>query len=105
MSVYEALKSRIGSVEAKIIRQVALKAITLGWSVSVNDGEETVVIPTLQLDTVLGEVGHTEETYFHFFLPDRTRLGFVWFVHGNGEDVVTDHSDNEAINQLMEGVY
>ena len=111
MTKYQELIARIGKTEARIIKMVAEKAIGFGWSVSVGDGEEWPLKKSKDLDSIFAEVGHTDETHFQFFREDAVvgsgyeKVGWVWFVHGNDEDVVTDYTDNERINELMVGVY
>lgn len=112
MTKYQELITRIGPQEASLIKRVAERALGFGWYVTVNDGEENVVVRSNVLDDVFAAVGHTDETYFrlwhdgsHIEGEGWSKVGFVWFVHGNQEDVVADHSDNERIEELMVGIY
>ena len=111
MTSYQEMVTRVGVTEARIIKRVAERAVGFGWAVAVNDGEEGLVSRTLVLDDIFNGVGHTEETHFHLWHDASaldlgwSKVGWIWFVHGNEEDVVTDHSDNERIEELMVGIY
>lgn len=106
------LNDRIGPVEARITRELVRRALGFGWLVTVNDGEEDAVVKSLDRDAILGAVGHTDETvlrFTHVGVPSEgiepSNVGFVWLVHGNQDDVIADHTDNERMLELVAGVY
>jgi hypothetical protein len=79
------------NIEKRIITQAAKSLIEAGYSVRVFDGEEFATEKTTDLKTIMAEVFATEETYFYAYQGD-TYGGCVWFIHGNGSDVITDNS-------------
>lgn len=96
----------LSKVEDRIIRTVARNILRAGYRITVNDGEEDALVNGLRLEEVMAEVGHTDQTRFDIFSRDKTVYhGFVWFVHGNEEDVVSDSSANEVVDALLEGAY
>ncbi|NMZ71361.1 hypothetical protein SAMN05216370_0126 [Pseudomonas peli] len=80
-------------IEKRIINQAAKSLIEAGYSVRVYDGEEFATEKTTDLATIMAEVFATEETYLYAYRGD-AKAGFVWFVHGNGCDVMADNSTN-----------
>jgi hypothetical protein len=80
-------------IEKRIIRQAAKSLIEAGFSVRVHDGEEYATEKTTSLVAIMAEVFATEETYFHAF-KDGQLAGQIWFIHGNGCDVITDNSES-----------
>lgn len=79
------------AIEKRIITQAAKSLIGAGYSIRVYDGVEFVTGQTKDVKAVMAEVFATEETYFYAYQGDAC-TGFVWFVHGNGCDVITDSS-------------
>lgn len=92
----------INSIEARIVRNIVRRALAKGYLVSVSDGESVSVLRTNSLDLVMSEVGATDETTLIFCDSDHRRLGGIHLVHGNGEDVVSDHTDNDEMCELVE---
>lgn len=87
----------IKQLETRIIRKAASAIIEAGYSIRVYDGEEFATEQTSKLSEVMAEVFATEETYFYAYQDGLCR-GMVWFIHGNGCDVIADNSDSlEAV--------
>lgn len=78
-------------IEKRIITQAARSLIEAGYSVRVYDGEEFATEKTTDLTAIMAEVFATEETYLYAYRGD-TYAGLVWFIHGNGCDVMADNS-------------
>lgn len=93
--------------ERKIISAITGEAERLGYSMSVWDGEEWACGPTRNRLSVHREIGATDQTQIRFRLsvPDDAGkfpvVGSVLLVHGNGCDVIADHTDNDAIAALL----
>jgi hypothetical protein len=78
------------------------KALAAGHLISVNDGEEWVVAQSnseaaIRRSDILDRDGRAALPS-----PERRadRLGLIY---GNGEDVVSDHTDNAETTMLVEG--
>ncbi len=78
-------------IEERIITQAAKSLIEAGYSLRVYDGEEFATLHTTDLATIMAEVFATAETCLYAYQGD-TYAGLVWFVHGNGCDVMADNS-------------
>lgn len=106
MSTTQTLSDRIGTVECRICRKIVNRALARGWLVAVSDGEEVVVGPSDDAVEIADAIGHTEETYLSFFSKDERPKAFgrVWLIHGNQEDLVSDNTDTDELNSLLDGV-
>jgi hypothetical protein len=91
-------------IETRIISKLIRRALAKDWVISVNDGEEWALSRSKDFNAITAEVHATEQTYLHFRDAEGKKLGWVWLVHGNDEDVVTDAVDNDAMNELTEGL-
>lgn len=91
-SLPASIKAR-ARIEAQIARRVAESAIAKGYTVSVNDGEETTVSRSTDISVILDAMWTTDEDFLYINLPNGKRLGMVYFVYGNdGPDVIADYS-------------
>ena len=91
--------------ERKIIDAILNEAVVKrGLAISVFDGEETVLVASSDLEAITSEIGATEETTLRLRNPleNNKLVGNIWLVHGNGYDVVCDHS--ESLCEFMEPI-
>ena len=72
-------------------------------TITVNDGEDDVVRKSRDRAKIEHETCQTDQTYYAFY-RGKERLGWVWLVHGNDEDVMTDCSTHEWVTALVDGV-
>ena len=93
------------AIERRIIERLVTDAIAAGFAVSVDDGGETTVKRSRDLDEIMAAVMTTDEDYLYFHEGEgRSTNNWVHLVYGNdGWDVIADHSDNEAMNALVAG--
>ena len=90
--------------ERAIVDRLIRKALELGYTVGVHDGEELALSRSSDYEAITSRVAMTDETHLIFRLGgtlDQKLVGKVYLVHGNGEDVVSDHSDNELTGDLV----
>lgn len=82
------------TTEGKIVRKVIEAMLEKGFTVDLNDGEETTVRRSTSLDEVMQAAFSTDEDYL--IARDKEtgkRVGHVYLVYGNcGYDVVSDYS-------------
>jgi hypothetical protein len=89
-------------VEQKIIGNLVQKALDGGLTVSAYDGEEWALKHSSDFEKITSEVGQTCSTELRFRRAlDQTRVGDVLLIHGNEEDVISDHSDNPEVASLV----
>jgi hypothetical protein len=91
--------------EARIARKIVKDALANGWTISVNDGEEWVVKRSTDSQTILNAMCSTDSDVLHLRDASGEPFGSIWLVWGNDEDVISDHSDSEAMADFMAGRY
>ena len=93
------------AIERRIIERLVTDAIAAGFSVSVDDGGETTVDRSRNLDEIMAAVMTTDEDHIFFHQEGRkTAFGWARLIYGNdGWDVIADHTDNEAMRTLVAG--
>lgn len=102
-------------VEKGIIDKIIQKALELKYMISVNDEEEEYVRRSRNYAEVTEAVGISDVTYLFFrneeglqfndtfmAIYGRKEFGGILLVHGNGEDVISDYTDNEHMKQLVD---
>lgn len=95
--------------EKKIIDAILLSAINFGYHISVSDGEEYTVVRSTDLIEIRPAIFTTDETTLMFRDmrdlerdgPAGRRIGTVLLVHGNGHEVISDHTDSSEIEALL----
>lgn len=97
--------------EAVFVRKLVSKALANGWLISVNDGEEWTVKQSSKRMEVLEALASTGADTL--LLRDPTKLNdkqqptvigrvtLLYDGNSNGEEVVQDHSDNEAMTAFI----
>lgn len=98
-----AFPDYLEKTEASIIGRIIKTALARGYTVSVGDDVEWFIRRSTDFDKISSEVAATDFTYLSFFSANREdHIGVIFLVHGNGSDVVSDHSDNELTASLVE---
>lgn len=94
--------------EATVARRLIREALRLGYHVSVNDGEETTVKRSTDADEIANALCSTGEDTLIFHLLEGKSEGAIYLVWGNdpsGEELIADHTDNRAMNELYALTY
>ncbi|CAH2399605.1 hypothetical protein [Mesorhizobium escarrei] len=99
-----AFPQHMNRTEQRIVGAIIRKALKVGYLVSVYDGEEWALVKSTNYEAITAEVAATDATTLRFRLSGGDSVGTVFLVHGNDEDVVCDHSDNEAMTFLVGGI-
>ena len=93
-------------IEAKIIREVAQAVLDRGFYIRAHDGEEFAGKKTRVLSEFMANCGDTDETTLFAYvdgIPGPTGIvGWVRFIHGNGEDVLSDCSGEGGIASIVD---
>ena len=104
-----AYHERVEPAERLVIDAILNEAEARHLLVSVYDGEEWAVTATGNMADVRREVAATEATVLAFRDPAQlsprdgrpSMLGRVILVHGNGCDVISDHTDTREMAALL----
>lgn len=99
-----AFPNHMRADEQKIVEALIRKALDKGYTISVFDGVEWALRASTDFEVISAEINATDITQLRFRVAEtRVRVGDVLLIHGNGEDVVSDCSDVEAILELVDG--
>lgn len=94
------LKMRI-AIEQFIARKTVETLIAANYLISINDGEETVVKRSDDIEHIMRAMFSTDEDYLIVSsrADPKRKVGWVKFIYGNsGWDVINDHTVNlEAV--------
>ena len=90
--------------EACIIDAVITVALNRDYVITVYDGEEYVIKYCSDRETIQKEVAATDETLFKFYDKELNYRGFMYFIHGNRHDVVSDYSDRLEMKEIWEHI-
>lgn len=92
------------ATEARIVNQLLSHAFSLGYVVSVNDGEDWVVKTSNHRELIINALASTDCDMLAFREgPDSTKvIGKVWLIWGNDEDLISDNTDNAETNHLVD---
>ncbi len=90
--------------ERRIAARTIACALAQGWSVSVCDGiggeGEWVVKQSTDAATICKAMASSDGDALRFYDAPLSRIGTVYFVYGNGEDLWSDNTDQEILNEL-----
>lgn len=90
-------------VENYIASSLIRRALARNWTVTVNDGEEFVLHKSHDEHAIWDAMRSTDEDYLIFYDGEH-RIGFVWLIWGNDEDLISDHTANPEIDTLVDEV-
>lgn len=91
----------MNTVERRIVGRLVDAGLSMGYSVSVNDGEEWTVKRSSNRKEIMDALATTDSDTLRFHTSGGDRVGGFFLVWGNDEDVISDHSDNEACEALF----
>lgn len=95
--------------EARVARRLVRAALAEGWTISVNDGEETTVTRSTRERKIFDAMCTTGEDVVTIHLPISGKpSGTFWLIYGNAEDgseLICDHTDNENCDRLSRIAY
>lgn len=96
--------------EARAARSLIQHALRLGYCVSVNDGEEWTVKASTNRDEILAALASTDMDVVRCAKgKDENKVvatfTLIWGNDPTGEELLADHTDNEAADELYRLVY
>lgn len=84
-----------------IARKVIRKALAKGYNISVMDGDDYPVKRSTSFKVINEALASTDSDSLIIRDASANRIGFILLIWGNGEDVVSDHTDKPEINELV----
>ena len=88
-------------IEMRICNRLVRNALAKGYLISVYDGEEFALKRSASYAAIKSAMFSTDSDQLVFRRADGTKAGVVLLIYGNGEDVISDYSDNEETNTLV----
>ncbi len=86
--------------ERAIVNRMIRAALAANLTVSVFDGEEWGLRASSNYAAITAEVAVTDQTTLRFRDASKKLLGSIYLVHGNGDEVISDHTDNALMRAL-----
>lgn len=97
---YKAIDKRIAN-EKMIVRKVVKNALSLGYTISLFDGEEWPVKRSTSASEVMAAIMSTDEDTLSF-RKDGEHAGSVLLVYGNSaSEVIADYSDTATMATIL----
>lgn len=90
--------------EREIVDRLIVCALERNYLVSLHDGEEIVLSRSSSYEDITANIAATDMTILTFLdtsIEGSAGKGIVILIHGNGEDVISDHTDNDLIGDLV----
>lgn len=93
--------------ERHIARVVVQRALRQGYTVSVRDGYDgdIVTVRSRKLNDILATLASTDSDILIIRNVDGELIGSVILIWGNDEDLISDCSDNDAIEDITRFPY
>jgi len=91
-------------IERRIIGAAVRIILDQGLMITVWDGEEVALSASVNPDDILGVIGDTDITIFNVQKVDGYMHGFIVFIHGNNEDVLSDHSIGIVLENIVDKI-
>ena len=82
------------TVEDQIVAKLIDTLLAAGFTLSVNDGEETVLTHSTDITAIQNAMRSTDEDYLLVYKEDGSQLSWVRLIWGNDRDVISDHGVN-----------
>ncbi len=91
-------------IETKLAKALIERLLGAGLLLSVHDGEEVTVKRSTDADAIFAALETTEmDNLVCYEADNKLRIGAVLLIWGNGEDLISDHTDCRRLNDLLDG--
>lgn len=92
--------SYCSTTEARIAKALVRRALKMGCLITVHDGEEATLKTSQDEKAIFAAMNSTDSDTLIFFRAGQ-RIGNVWLIWGNEDDLVSDWSDNAEIDAIV----
>ena len=89
--------------ERQILEKLVDDALAVGCTVSVYDGEDWPLKRSQDRAAILEATRSTDADVLAFYGVDGEKIGNVWLIYGNDYDLISDCSEGEALQALLNG--
>lgn len=95
-----SITSKTRRIEQFIVSRIVSKAISLGYKLSVYDGEDFFIKKSNDIASVMNSMFEVDDECLWLYENDK-RIGWIYFVYGNdGDDVIADY--NPSLEDFMQ---
>lgn len=74
-----------------------------GYSITLNDGDDDILHRSFDADRIRSNMNSTEMDLFKVY-QDTNYIGFIQLIPSNGDDIVSNHSGNDTITNIVDKV-
>lgn len=89
--------------EQRIASKLITDVLAAGHSISVHDGEAFALEHSRDASAIKQAMASSDHDTLVVRDTDGQQLGWVLLIYGNGEDLVSDHRDTDAMRALLAG--
>ncbi len=90
-------------LQEQIINNLLAAILAGGYSITVNDGDDDVLKYSTDTTRIINNMGATDTDLLKVY-QGTEYIGFILLVPGNGDDIVSNHSGNDIITNLVDKV-
>lgn len=94
----------MNDVEKKIARKLVKIILAKGYEICVHEGEDWAIRKSAEVNKIMAALASTGEDTIIVRTVDGRRLGSIMLIWGNGEDLISDNTDNEDMNAIVAAV-
>lgn len=91
-------------VEAAIAKKLVGVILDRGFKISIWEGERWTILLSQDEKAILEALASTGDDMLMVSTPKNGLLGYIFLVYGNGEDLISDHSVNDVIDEIVNTV-
>lgn len=91
----------MSEIETRIANKLVRTLLSKGYAISVNDGEETTVRKSRTFGEIKNALQTTDSDILIVYGPGYGRIGSILLIWGNEDDLISDHTDNETLNEII----
>lgn len=86
-----------------IITNLIAAIIAGGYTITVNDGDDNVLYKSIDTTRIRSAMGSTETDVLNVYNGNQY-IGFILLIPCNGDDIVSNHSGNDIISNIVDKV-
>lgn len=90
-------------LQDQIITALIAAIFAGGYSITLNDGDDDVLHKSFDAERIRSNMNSTDMDLFKVYLQDQY-IGFIQLIPDNGDDIVSNHSGNEIITNIVDKV-
>lgn len=90
-------------LQDQIITALIAAIFAGGYCITLNDGDDDILHLSYDVNRIRANMNSTEMDIFKVHY-EREYIGFIQLIPGNGDDIVSNHSGNAIITNIVDKV-